>query len=127
MPYNIEEEQDYLKNNSPYEMNEADWQAMRERVKANALAAAGKTQPSKIRLYWKIAAVAAGLCFVTGICFTYWPAQKTLQTGNVAYNKTDDPEKQLDAAINGLNEPELNYFQQLYQNEINDLNEYYNE
>lgn len=110
-------------------MDDQKWQALRERVKANVLASSETESKSrKVRFtYWKIAAAVAGLFFIGATCFTFWPAQKTVQSDDVAYNKADNAEKQLDAAINDLNESELDYFQQLYQNELNDLNEYYNE
>jgi hypothetical protein len=127
MPYNIEEEEDYLKNNSPYKMNDSEWQVMQQRIKANVLAASEKeSQFRKVKFTsWKIAAVAAGLFFIGATCFTFWPAQKTAQPDNIAYNKTDNPEKQLDAAIDNLNESELNWVHQLSENDITEQNEYF--
>ncbi|KAA5535021.1 hypothetical protein F0919_10510 [Taibaiella lutea] len=127
MPYNIEEQEDYLKNNSPYKMNDTEWRAMQERIKTNVLAASEKESKSrKVKFTsWKIAAAVAGLFFIGATCFTFWPAQKTIQSGNIAYDKAENPEKQLDAAINNLNESELNWVHQLNENEITEQNEYF--
>lgn len=125
MPYNIEEQEDYLKHNSPYKMDETQWQSMKERIKANVLSSPDKAN-KKVRFgYWKLTAAAAGLLFIITTCFTFWPATKTIKPDNIAYNKIENPEKQLDAAINNLNESELNWVNQLNENEITEQNEYF--
>lgn len=125
MPYNIEEQENYLKHNSPYKMEEKQWQAMQERIKANVLSSVNKTNAKAKFGYWKVAAAAAGLLFIIATCFTFWPATKTEKSDNIAYHETENPEKKLDAAIGKLNESELNWINQLNENQITDQNEYF--
>jgi hypothetical protein len=134
MSYNIEDQEDFLKNESPYNMSEDKWKAMQQRVKQNVLAATSNENQPKIKKfsYWKITTIAAAvisMVLATTLYFnTSTRKQEMKNTSNLAVNQTittPDPEMQLDNAISNLNEEELNLSHQLSENEIPDQNEYF--
>jgi hypothetical protein len=123
MSYNIEEQEDYLKKNMPYKLEEEGWEAMQQRLKARVLQdRVQPLEPRKRKPFLKIAlGVAAGLLVLASVyTFTQHIAGKT-ETGI----KTENPELHLDKAISSLNEQELNWIHELNENEIPEQDEYY--
>jgi anti-sigma-K factor RskA len=126
MSYNIEEQEDYLKNHSPYDGSEHQWDAMQQRIKQNVLAAVKETSPLKKKAinYWKITTLAASICAIIALCFALFPSHQTTESDSVAINKNINPEQNLDNTINHLNDAELNWLHQLNENDLNEQNEY---
>jgi hypothetical protein len=124
MSYNIEEQEDYLKNNMPYRLAEGDWEAMQQRLKLKVLQKEEQPPlPRKKKPFFKMAwGVAAGLLLlVSAYTFTRHMTEKPV-TG---IEKREDPEQYLDKAISSLNEQELDWIHQLNENELTEQEVYY--
>lgn len=126
MSYNIEEQEDYLKNHSPYEQSDSQWNAMQQRIKSNVLARVKEEIPVKTKQlnYWKITTIAAGICAILALCFALFSNNHTIDSDNLAINETITPEQKLDNTIDHLNDAELSWLHQLNENEITEQNEY---
>lgn len=122
MSYNIEEHEDYLKDHMPYRMEEGEWEAMQQRLKAKVLQ--GKTvafEPEKRKPVFKIAiGAAAGLALLVSayIFMQNMAGKETIRPG-------ENPELYLDKTISGLNEQELNWVHELNENELPEATEYF--
>ena len=135
MDYNIEDEKDHLKNNSPYELNDAAWNAMQQRIKSNVLAAVKEKTAPKTRSfnYWKISTAAASLALIISLCALFFVHRQPNETTREIVSNQEvnvqkpsgNPEKQLDNTIHNLNEAELNLQHQISENEISEQNEYF--
>lgn len=126
MSYNIEEQEDYLKNHSPYDKSEVQWNAMQQRIKSNVMATVKEEIPVKRKPlnYWKVTALAAGICAIIALYFALFSNKQPADSDSFAINKTSNPEQQLDNTIDHLNDAELNWLHQLNENEITEQNEY---
>lgn len=125
MPFNIEEQEDFLKKNSPYKApDDAQWEAMQQRIKAKTLEATASQPKNKIPLLrtWKITATAASLALILSIGYLI---KNKPEKEAPPLSAISNPETQLNAAITGLNETELNWMHQLTENEISEQNEYF--
>jgi hypothetical protein len=135
MDVNIEEEGHHLKNNSPYDMDDAAWNAMQQRIKLHVLTTVQKASipATKPFNYWKISTVAASLALIITLgALFFLHKQPPETTHEVASNReihiiksSGNPEKQLDNTIHNLNEAELNLQHQISENEISEQNEYF--
>ncbi len=124
MSYNIEEQEDYLKNHMPYEMEEAQWEAMQQRLKSKVLQEqVVPLVPVKKKPVFKIAigAAASLLLLLSVYTFTQHNPGKEVDMGIA---RGENPEQYLDKTIGSLNEQELNWIHQLNENEIQEPVEY---
>ncbi len=123
MSYNIEEQEDFLKKNMPYKLEEEEWGAMQQRLKARVLH--DQVQPAESRRrkpFLKIAlGAAAGLLLLASV---YVFTQQVTENAGVPI-RNEDPEFHLDKAISSLNEQELNWIHELNEGEITEQEEYY--
>lgn len=132
MSYNIEDQEEYLKNESPYDMSDSKWAEMQQRIKTNVLKAAEQEASHTIKKfsYRKIAAIAASIFIIASISLFFIRSNHTTQSlpllnNNMASNQTINAEQKLDNAISNLNETELNLSHQMSENEILEQNEYF--
>lgn len=118
MKYNMEEQEDKLKNESPYQLSDEAWEAMQQRLKAGVLQdRAMQRGPVKTRrLSLRYAAgLAAGLALIVSVYFVQ-------RHGSGPANA--NPEQQLDLAISGLSDAELNWMHQVNEEELSEVSEY---
>jgi hypothetical protein len=122
MSYNIEDHEDYLKKEMPYDMNEGKWQDLQQRIKEKVT---GENvvpihKPKLNFRYKALAGLVAGMAL-----FFILVTPRNYKTGTDArISSSVNPEQQLDKAINSLNEDELNWIHELNENEISEQEEY---
>lgn len=125
MSYNIEEQEDYLKHNMPYKMEEGQWEAMQRRLKSKVLQQGAAELPrSRRRPLFKVAlGTAAGLALLLSAFFFSRHLEEGQNAGGLL--KGQAAEQYLDKTISGLNEEELNWIQELNSSELQESAEYF--
>lgn len=122
MSYNIEDHEDYLRNELPYNLSEEKWQHLQQRIK-------GKVIPDHVvpirkeRLNFRYKALAGLVAGIALFCILVMP--RNHKTGSdIRISSSVNAEQQLDNAINNLNEDELNWIHELNENELSEQEEY---
>ena len=122
MSYNIEDHEDYLKKEMPYDMNEGKWQDLQQRIKGKVIGenVVPIRKPKLNFKYKALAGLVAGMAL-----FFILVTPRSHNTGtDTRISSSVNPEQQLDKAINSLNEDELNWIHELNENEISEQEEY---
>lgn len=125
MSYNIEEQEDYLKHNLPYKMDEGQWDAMQRRLKSKVLqeAIAESPGPRRRPLFKLALGAAAGLALLVSAFFFSRHLEEGRSAGGLL--KEQSAEQYLDKTISGLNEDELSWIQELNSSELQESAEYF--
>lgn len=119
MKYNMEEQEDKLKNESPYQLSDEAWEAMQQRLKAGVLQDRAR-QPRPVKSKRLSLRYAAGLAAGMALMVSVYLVQRH-SSRPVAAN----PEQQLDIAISGLSDAELNWMHQVNEEELSEASEYF--
>lgn len=124
MSYNIEEQEDYLKHNTPYRLGDEGWEAMQQRLKDKVLQEKiVPLEPKGRKPLLKVALGAAAGLLVLASVYTF--TQRIAEKPEVGIRQPENAEQYLDKAISSLNEQELDWIHQLNENEITEQEAYY--
>lgn len=124
MSYNMEEQEDYLKNNMPYQMEEEQWEAVQQRLKSKVLQEqVVPLVPAKKKPFLKVAIGAAASLLLLLSVYTF-TRHNPAKEADTSIARGENPEHYLDKTIGSLNEQELNWMHQLNENEIQEQAEY---
>ena len=122
MSYNIEDHEDYLKNEMPYDLNEGKWLNLQQRIKEKVIPEnVVPIRKEKLNFRYKtLAGLVAGMAL-----FFILVTPRNHKTGNdTRISSSVNAEQQLDKAINSLNEDELDCIHELNENELSEQEEY---
>ncbi|WP_162902808.1 hypothetical protein [Taibaiella koreensis] len=122
MPYDMEEQEDYLKQHSPYDLDKGQWEAMQQRLKAKVLADRAQHAPPRRRkrLWRPAASLAAGIALILSL---YVVQRENGPAGKVATAPSLTAEQRLDKAISGLSDADLSWVHQLNEEELPEAGE----
>lgn len=122
MSYNIEDHENYLKNELPYNLSEEKWQQLQQRIKE-------KVTPENVvpirkeKLNFRYKAL-AGLVAGMALLFILVTPRYSKTGTDIKTSPSANAEQQLDQAINSLNEDELDWIHGLNENELSEQEEY---
>lgn len=122
MSYNIEDHEDYLKNELPYDLSEEKWKHLQQRIKEKVIPEnVVPIRREKLKFQYKaLAGLVAGMAL-----FFILVTPRNHKTGSdMRISSSVNAEQQLDKAINSLNEDELNWIHELNENDLSEQEEY---
>lgn len=116
------DQNDFLKNHMPYELQEEKWEALQQRIKTNVFNAKISPQTKVLPLWKRVAPIAAAVALP--LLATIWSVRQNYPSAvHLQASQLEAIDIKMKQMMDELNDQEIEYLYQLNENQLSTITE----